>query len=49
LRQAQDDVDRQWFVYKNRAAMPGREHPLVEEPVAPEEDAGAPVKGEDGE
>jgi len=24
LREAQDDVDRQWYVYSNRAAMPGR-------------------------
>jgi pyruvate-ferredoxin/flavodoxin oxidoreductase len=37
LREAQDDVERQWRVYSSRAAMPGRgETPNIAppEPVA---------------
>jgi pyruvate-ferredoxin/flavodoxin oxidoreductase len=49
LRQAQDDVDREWYVYQNRAAMAGRGLPAVEEPAPPEDAAKSPAKEEDGE
>jgi pyruvate-ferredoxin/flavodoxin oxidoreductase len=39
LKLAQDDVERQWRVYSNRAAMPGRS----ESPhIAPEEPESSP-------
>jgi pyruvate-ferredoxin/flavodoxin oxidoreductase len=34
LRQAQDDVERQWWVYQYRAAMPGRERQAAEDVAA---------------
>jgi pyruvate-ferredoxin/flavodoxin oxidoreductase len=49
LRQAQDDVDREWYVYQNRAAMAGRGLPAVQEPAPPEDAAKTPTKEEDGE
>jgi pyruvate-ferredoxin/flavodoxin oxidoreductase len=49
LREAQDDVDRNWYVYKNRAAMAGRGLRPPDEPGESEPDASAPPKGEDGE
>jgi pyruvate-ferredoxin/flavodoxin oxidoreductase len=39
LRAAQDDVERQWRVYSNRAAMPGRAETPNIAPHDPEESA----------
>jgi len=44
LKLAQDDVERQWRVYSNRAAMPGRAETPDIAPHAPEEDASQTVK-----
>jgi pyruvate-ferredoxin/flavodoxin oxidoreductase len=44
LRSAQDDVERQWRVYANRAAMPGRETSPDVAPKEKEEDAAETVK-----
>jgi pyruvate-ferredoxin/flavodoxin oxidoreductase len=44
LRLAQDDVERQWRVYSNRAAMPGRAATPDIAPHAPEEDAATVAK-----
>ena len=44
LRLAQDDVERQWRVYSNRAAMAGRAATPDIAPHAPEEDAAETVK-----
>ena len=49
IKQAQDDVDRQWYVYQNRAAMAGRALTVAEEPAPPEDAAKTPAKEEDGE
>ena len=47
LRQAQDDVERQWWVYQYRAAMPGRElQPAGEGAAAPDQKAGSKEGGE---
>jgi pyruvate-ferredoxin/flavodoxin oxidoreductase len=43
LKMAQDDVERQWRVYSNRAAMPGRSETPHIAPVEPES-APQPVK-----
>jgi pyruvate-ferredoxin/flavodoxin oxidoreductase len=46
LRQAQDDVDRQWWVYQYRAAMPGRERPPAPEgTAAPDQKSGSEEAG----
>jgi pyruvate-ferredoxin/flavodoxin oxidoreductase len=44
LREAQDDVERQWRVYSNRAAMPGRGETPSIAPHEPEETADETVK-----
>ncbi|HEV2194653.1 MAG TPA: pyruvate:ferredoxin (flavodoxin) oxidoreductase [Candidatus Acidoferrum sp.] len=44
LREAQDDVERQWRVYSNRAAMPGRGETPNIAPHEPEETAVETVK-----
>jgi pyruvate-ferredoxin/flavodoxin oxidoreductase len=44
LREAQDDVERQWRVYSNRAAMPGRAETPNIAPHEPEEAAVQTVK-----
>ena len=44
LREAQDDVERQWRVYSNRAAMPGRSATPHIAPQEPEETAVETVK-----
>jgi pyruvate-ferredoxin/flavodoxin oxidoreductase len=44
LREAQDDVERQWRVYSNRAAMPGRGETPNIAPHEPEEAAVETVK-----
>ena len=44
LREAQDDVERQWRVYSNRAAMPGRGETPNIAPHEPEEIAVETVK-----
>ncbi|HXY00987.1 MAG TPA: pyruvate:ferredoxin (flavodoxin) oxidoreductase, partial [Candidatus Limnocylindrales bacterium] len=44
LRLAQDDVERQWRVYSNRAAMAGRAATPDIAPHAPEEDTAETVK-----
>ena len=44
LREAQDDVERQWRVYSNRAAMPGRSATPNIAPHEPEETAVETVK-----
>jgi pyruvate-ferredoxin/flavodoxin oxidoreductase len=44
LRLAQDDVERQWRVYANRAAMPGRSETPDIAPKAPEENPSETVK-----
>jgi pyruvate-ferredoxin/flavodoxin oxidoreductase len=44
LREAQDDVERQWRVYSNRAAMPGRAETPNIAPHEPEETAVETVK-----
>ena len=44
LREAQDDVERQWRVYSNRAAMPGRSATPNIAPHEPEEAAVETVK-----
>ena len=44
LRQAQDDVERQWRVYSNRAAMPGRSETPNIAPHESEESAVETVK-----
>ncbi len=44
LREAQDDVERQWRVYSNRAAMPGRGETPNFAPHEPEETAVETVK-----
>jgi pyruvate-ferredoxin/flavodoxin oxidoreductase len=44
LREAQDDVERQWRVYSNRAAMPGRAETPNIAPREPEEHAVETVK-----
>jgi pyruvate-ferredoxin/flavodoxin oxidoreductase len=44
LREAQDDVERQWRVYSNRAAMPGRGETPNIAPQEPEETAVETVK-----
>ena len=44
LREAQDDVERQWRVYSNRAAMPGRSATPNIAPHEPEETAAETVK-----
>ncbi|HKW65600.1 MAG TPA: pyruvate:ferredoxin (flavodoxin) oxidoreductase [Candidatus Acidoferrum sp.] len=44
LREAQDDVERQWRVYSNRAAMPGRSATPNIAPLEPEESAVETVK-----
>jgi pyruvate-ferredoxin/flavodoxin oxidoreductase len=44
LREAQDDVERQWRVYSNRAAMPGRAETPNIAPHEPEESAREAVK-----
>ncbi len=44
LRAAQDDVERQWRVYSNRAAMPGRGETPNIAPREPEEAAAETVK-----
>jgi pyruvate-ferredoxin/flavodoxin oxidoreductase len=49
LRKAQDDVDRQWYVYQNRAAMAGRAVQPPDAPAEPEGAAKVPVKGGDEE
>jgi len=43
LKEAQDDVERQWRVYSSRAAMPGRSDSPHIAPVDPES-APDPVK-----
>jgi pyruvate-ferredoxin/flavodoxin oxidoreductase len=46
LREAQDDVERQWRVYANRAAMPGRaETPNIAPPEPEQADVEAVKKG----
>ncbi len=49
LHMAQDDVERQWFVYQNRASMPAREQPLPEPATALEPVSSASAKGGDEE
>jgi pyruvate-ferredoxin/flavodoxin oxidoreductase len=50
LRMAQDDVERQWRVYSNRAAMPGRaETPHIAPREPKENDAETVKKGGDEE
>jgi pyruvate-ferredoxin/flavodoxin oxidoreductase len=49
LQKAQDDVDRQWYVYQNRAAMAGRAVQPPDAPAEPEGAAKVPVKGGDEE
>jgi len=49
LRSAQDDVERQWRVYSNRAAMPGRAESPELAPKEPDEIASEPVQKEIGE
>ena len=44
LHEAQDDVERQWRVYSNRAAMPGRAATPDIAPHEPEETAAETVK-----
>jgi len=44
LSAAQDDVERQWRVYSNRAAMPGRAETPNIAPHEPEESTAEPVK-----
>ena len=44
LREAQDDVERQWRIYSNRAAMPGRAETPHISPTEPEEAAAVTVK-----
>ena len=48
LQMAQEDVDRQWHVYQNRASMPGQKilADVIEEP---EPVANATTKGRDDE
>ncbi len=46
LKEAQDDVERQWRVYSARAAMPGRgETPHIAPEEKPEEKLAAPTAG----
>jgi len=45
LREAQDDVERQWRVYSNRAAMPGRAETPDIAPHEPEDAAETVKKG----
>jgi pyruvate-ferredoxin/flavodoxin oxidoreductase len=47
LRMAQDDVERQWRVYSNRAAMPGRGETPSIAPAETESAAPAAPKGEE--
>ena len=49
LREAQDDVERQWRVYSNRAAMPGRAETSNIAPQQAEEGAVKTVKKGDDE
>jgi pyruvate-ferredoxin/flavodoxin oxidoreductase len=46
LKEAQDDVERQWRVYSARAAMPGRgETPHIAPAEQPEEKLAATAAG----
>jgi pyruvate-ferredoxin/flavodoxin oxidoreductase len=46
LREAQDDVERQWRVYSSRAAMPGRgETPDIAPKENPEKAVAVAEKG----
>ena len=46
LKEAQDDVERQWRVYSSRASMPGRgETPNIAPAEKPEEKLAAPPAG----
>ena len=47
LRLAQEDVERQWHVYQNRAAMPGQGKPA--ETTSQRSDTGARVETEQGD
>jgi pyruvate-ferredoxin/flavodoxin oxidoreductase len=49
LRQAQDDVERQWRVYESRAAMAGEGLPAPEIPPEPSDTATVVTKGGDEE
>jgi len=49
LKMAQDDVERQWRVYSNRAAMPGRADSPHVAPVAPSEPEDAMTSKKGGE
>jgi len=49
LRKAQDDVERQWRVYANRAAMPGRAESPDIAPREPQENVAETVKKEGDE
>jgi len=49
LNAAQDDVERQWRVYSNRAAMPGRAETPNIAPQEPEESAAETIKKGGGE
>ena len=49
LRQAQDDVERQWRVYESRAAMAGEGLPAPAVPQEPADTAAAVTKGGDEE
>jgi pyruvate-ferredoxin/flavodoxin oxidoreductase len=49
LHLAQDDVDRQWRVYQNRASMPGRAVPEPAAPAEAEPAAKTLAKGDDSE
>jgi pyruvate-ferredoxin/flavodoxin oxidoreductase len=49
LKMAQDDVERQWRVYANRAAMAGRADSPHIAPVAPPESDEATAVAKKGE